>query len=40
MYLQPGHYRFVVRPANSDKTVYTKTKDFYIKSNGVIKVNI
>lgn len=40
MYLQPGHYRFVVRPANADKTIYTKTKDFYIKSNGVTKVNI
>ncbi|MGB0430295.1 MAG: vWA domain-containing protein [Bacteroidia bacterium] len=40
LYLQPGHYRFVVRPSKAEKTVYTKTKDFYIKSNGVVKVNI
>lgn len=39
-YLQPGQYKYVVRPAAASKTVYTKTKDFYIKSNGVVKVNI
>ena len=40
LYLQPGQYRFVTRSARLDKTVYTKTKDFFIKSNGVTKVNI
>lgn len=40
LYLQPGQYRFVTRSTRLDKTIYTKTKDFYIKSNGVTKVNI
>lgn len=40
LYLQPGQYRFITRPTRSDKTIYTKTKDFYIKSSGVTKVNI
>lgn len=40
IYLQPGKYKFVVRPESANKTVYTRTKDFYIRSNGVSQVNI
>lgn len=39
-YLQPGQYRYVVRPSRLTKTLYTKTKDFTIKSNGVVKITI
>lgn len=40
MYLQPGRYKYVVRSSRGNSTVYTKSKEFVIKSNGVTKVTI
>lgn len=40
MYLQPGKYKYVVRNSRSKSTVYTKSKEFTIRSSGVVKVTI
>ena len=39
-YLQPGSYKYIVRTENGNKTIYTKSKDFIVKPNGVLKVTI